>query len=248
MKNYRSNNGLSRLLILFAIYQLAIFPTYSQVRERFVTHSVQALAEVPVQFGVSYNVQLGRRISAGLQTGFLSAPNSSLILYTLEQLGTERSIILMIEDAFHSGFVLEGGINYHFGKNYGGVFIQNIDLEGKNTPRGLIESAMGVEIPENPRFPGRDRLLTLESRLLQAGLLFGRRVPIKNSRSEFRFELAASMNVDSRSSISSPNRDFAILNERVNSYLSEIYRDYAIIPSLSIIYTVRLGNLARPTE
>jgi hypothetical protein len=209
-------------------------------------HRIKALAEVPLQIGVGYDFQVTRRFSAGIQAGYLSDPNSSLILLTLEKLGTDKDIVLMIDDAFHSGLVLEGGVNYHFGNNYCGFFLQHVGLVGKDTPKDLVEGVMGVDLSSFPSFPGRrdrtDRTITLKSDLLQLGFLYGRRIPFRDKRSEINLEFGISKNISSQSSVSSSNRNLATLSRLVNNYLTPIYSDYVYVPSLTVAYVYKFGK------
>ena len=51
-------------------------------------HSIKALAEVPIQFGIGYEYHINKKFSVTAQGGVLSEPNSTFIIYVLEKVGT----------------------------------------------------------------------------------------------------------------------------------------------------------------
>ncbi|NQZ77422.1 MAG: hypothetical protein HRT61_15175, partial [Ekhidna sp.] len=75
-----------------------------------------------MQIGLQYEYLFSEKISAYLQVGILREPNSTIILNTVEALGTDQQIMELIESAFQSGLIFKEGINYNFGKSYAGLF------------------------------------------------------------------------------------------------------------------------------
>lgn len=229
-----------KLFPALILFFLSIPAAMAQVEER---HSVKVLAEVPIQFGLGYEYQLSRHFSGGVQFGHLSKPNSTIILNTIQAMGAGDDIVLMIDDAFESGWVLEEGLNYHFRKSYIGVFLQQIWLSGSSTPVEIVESVMGVDYSDYPRRRNRRSQdgveLLLKSSLLQFGFLYGRRFVLKDKKSEINLEFGFSKNISSSSEISSETRNLDALSQDVDDFLTTVYRDYGYLPSLTIAFVRR---------
>lgn len=203
-------------------------------------------AEVPLQFGIGYEGRLTNRFSFVLQTGVLTQPNSTLIVNTLEALGTDEQIVLMIDNAFDFGIVGEAGINCNFGKNYFGTFVQVIGLKAGDTPTELVEAYFEEDISTYParrrNIQTEEMTLSLKSTLYQAGLLYGRRFPLANKHFEIDAEFGVSANIGSQSKLSSNDRDLQALSAEVDDELQYYYSHYAFVPSL----TVALAYKFRP--
>ncbi|MGC4021153.1 MAG: hypothetical protein QM734_04030 [Cyclobacteriaceae bacterium] len=228
------------IFLLLIVSQVAV----GQITE-LPKHRFKVMAEIPVQFGLGYEWQYSKRFSSNFQVGVLTQPNSTIILNTLQALGTSQDVILMLQDAFKFGMVYKGTLNYNFKRNYVGGFFQVIDLTGKDTPTALVETAMGVSISSYPRYPGKNSAtptnLTLHSSLFQAGVLYGRRFLVKK-KSEIDLEFGISANVGSSSSVNSDVRDLSSLSKYANTYLASIYKSYAFVPSITIAYAVKIGK------
>lgn len=206
-----------------------IFPLFGLAQ----AHRIKLLAEIPVQFGIGYEGQVSNRFSISVQGGVLTDPNGDLIINVLEMFGTDPDIILIIEDAFQFGLVEELGVNYNFGKNYVGVFSQFVNLRGNGTTADPIENYFNTTI-----FPGNgsDSDLKLRSSLIQGGLLYGRRFPLRNKHFEIDVEFGFSANLWSKSKLSSERRDLTELSKQVDAELDYYYSNYGFVPSLSVIF------------
>lgn len=198
-------------------------------------HEVSALWEVPLQFGIGYRYHIIPQLSADVQGGVLTDPNSGIILTVLEGVGIDETTVSMIENAFKSGYVVKGRVNYHVGKFYFGAFVMNLHATGKDTPYEIIGEVMDVDMDSYPRRRNRttESTLTLNTNLLQAGISIGRDFILKKNMAIFT-ELSASMNIGSSSSLKSEERDFSQLSAEVDTYLADLYKTYAYIPTLSI--------------
>ncbi len=249
MKLRNNNSDLSRFLSLAGVrihsglLLFLLFPIHSLLAQG---SSVKLLAEVPVQFGMGYEGKLSRHFSISLQAGILTDPNSSLIVASLEALGTDKEITLMIDDAFKFGTVGELGIHYNFKRNYVGTFFQIIALRGGDTPSDLIESYFGEDLstypPKRNRTQTNEAYLTLKSTLYQAGVLYGRRFPLKNKHFEIDAEFGVSANIGSKSTLSSETLSLEALSEEVNDELKYYYSNYAFVPSLTVALVYKFSS------
>jgi hypothetical protein len=207
--------------------------------------SLKLKIQVPVQFGIGYEGRLSKRFSFQASAGLLTQPNSTLIINTLDALGTDPQVVMMIKDAFQFGFVGEGGLNYNFGKNYVGAFFQMIALHGGDAPTAIVEDYFNTDVSNYPARKGRsassEKYLHLKSTLYQAGLLYGRRFPLKNKRLEIDAEFGISANLGSQSKLSSDTRDLSALSKVANTELAGYYSDYAFVPSLTVCLVYKLG-------
>jgi hypothetical protein len=209
------------------------------------SHHLGILAEIPVMFGMSYEYKTSSPISLSLQAGFLTEPNTSVILYTMETLGINPDVVLMIEDAFQSGLVLDAGVRFNYRNHFAEIFLQHFFLVGKDTPKELVENALGVSFFRLPSFPVSGVLppadLTLRSQLTQPGILYGYRIGLPGN-SEIVLTAGISINIYSNSSLSSERWNLSSVNDNLNNYLKGIFTTYAYIPSISLIYQIPLSR------
>jgi hypothetical protein len=207
------------------------------VSNPFKRHRLKAIVEVPIQVGIGYELFLSRRLSVTTEIGVLTEPNSSIILSTLQTLGTAEDVVLMIKNAFQKGIVFKSAFQYNFGRNYIGAYLQSFSLFGNDTAYDLVEAALGVDLSSYPTRPGRANMqessLILRSNLKQAGVLYGRRVPLKNNQTELGFEISVSKNVASQSELESANRELGAVSQIADVYLNEIYSKYAYLPGVA---------------
>jgi hypothetical protein len=201
--------------------------------------------QVPVQFGLGYEGKISKHFSFQASAGALTPPNSTLIINTLDALGTDPQVVLMIKDAFQFGFVGESGVNYNFKKNYVGIFFQLIDLHGGDTPTSLVEGYFNTSITGYPAKKGRtaanEKFLHLKSTLYQGGILYGRRFPFKNEHWEIDAEAGISANLSSQSKLTSDERDLSALSKLADAELAGYYKDYAFVPSLAVFLVYKPG-------
>jgi hypothetical protein len=222
------------LLLLLAVSFPFILPAQK--------HSIKTLAEVPIQFGVGYEGFVSKRFSISAQAGVLSEPNSTLIIHILEKLGTTPEIIDIIEESFKFGLVGELGVNYNFGKNYVGTFGQFINLRGRGTAPDPIEEYFDENFSLFPLKPGSDpddRQVSVRSSLIQVGILYGRRFPLKNKQFEIDAEFGISKNVWSKNRLYSENRDLSGMDEEVDEKLDYYYSRYGYIPSITVAFVYK---------
>jgi hypothetical protein len=205
---------------------------------------IKLLFEAPVQVAVGLEASLTNRFSLSLQTGLLREPNSTFLMKSFEVFGADKEIILMIENAFKSGLVLEGGINYNFGKSYVGLFCQQINLRSGNSPASTYETQFNTDINELAVKPGRPVLvetnLVIQSNLSQLGVLYGRRFMLRNPKFEIDVEAGISKNVGSVTKVTSKNREVDTLSKEVNMELDNWYSGHAYIPSatVALVYNI----------
>jgi hypothetical protein len=226
---------MKTLNILFLIL-VVVMQGFPQSNRLFATF------ELPVQYSIGYNYQFSEKFSGNVQLGLLTEPNTSVILSTLEAFGTDESITLLIEDAFESGTVIELGANYHWSKSYGGLFFQRIIMSGDQTPIRQVELVTGRRINAFPRIGINTNTpeiyVLLESSISQMGVLYGRRFDL-TTHSELCAEIAISAHISSTTSVESDVRNIDTLSQQIDEILTETYRNYAYIPSLTVGYAFR---------
>lgn len=207
---------------------------------------IKLLFEAPVQVGVGLEASLTNRFSLSLQTGLLREPNSTLLMKSFEVFGADKEIILMIENAFKSGLVLEGGLNYNFGKSYVGLFYQQINLRSGNSPASAYETQFNTDINELAVKPGRPVLvetnLVIQSNLSQLGVLYGRRFMLRNPKYEIEVEFGISKNIGSVTKVTSRNREVDTLSKEVNMELDDWYSGHAYIPSVTVALVYNISR------
>lgn len=207
---------------------------------------VKLLVEAPVQFGVGFEASLTNRFSLSLQTGLLRDPHSTLMMKSFEAFGMDEEIIVMIENSFKHGVVLEAGLNYNFRKSYAGVFFQQINLRSGSSPASVYQSRFDTDINTLPVKPNStvqiETSLTIQSSLSQLGFMYGRRFLLKNPRFEIDVEAGISKNVGSVTKVTSKNREVGPLDNQVNQELDDYYSKYAFIPSLTVAFVYNISR------
>lgn len=220
------------------IVTLAVFNGFSQ-------SAFRASVEVPVQIGLGYEGFVSKRFSVLAHVGILTPPNSTLIIDMMDQLGVDAATVELISETFRFGWVGEVGVNYNFHKYYGGVFTQGILLQAGETPTTIVESYFNINVNDYPakrnRTAANEPTLTLKSQLIQAGILFGRRFGKPDKKFSWGLEASFSMNVASKSSLSSEYRLLESLSAELNKELDYYYSNYALVPSLCLFgaYTLK---------
>ena len=205
--------------------------------------SLKFITEFPLHFGIAYEGQVSKHFSVGTSIGVMASPNSDLIIAYLEFIGTDKQLVILLDDAFQLGIVGEVNVNYNFKRNYIGVFSQIIGVKAGDASAAAVEGYFGVNIEDQPLKSGgdpSDRKLQFKTRLYQAGLLYGHRFPLKNKRLEIDAEMGLSFNIGSKSTLYNENRDFTELNDKCNDALDEFYKAYDFIPSLSVMFVYKL--------
>ncbi len=209
-----------------------------EVSDQLPNHWVKVFAETPVQYGIGYELRAGKHWLISAQAGILSEPNSTMILWAMEEFGTDPIVVEVIESAFTSGTVLELDLGYSLGKrNYVATYVQGLLLTGEDTPSGAIGEALNEDLTSYPRRNNRpiaNETVTVKSNLIQLGLLYGHRFPLSKDKLELIVEFGISANISSSSELESDQRDYSTLNATFDTYLANVYQDYAFIPSLSI--------------
>ncbi len=227
----------------YLVYVIFLLGYELNAQERNDRHSIGIHWDLPTQIGGRYDFNFTNWLSGNIQVGILSEPNTSIILNTLEAFGTDQLTMDLIDNAFQFGFVMKEGVNIHFGKNYSGIYFQQIYLNGEDTPYDIVEVVLDEDLSQYPllnrRRSGNETSLILDSNLFQFGILFGRRFHLKEEKSFLFAEIGASLNIGSNSRLSSEVRDFTNLNSEIDDYLEGIYSDYAFIPSLTFGWAKR---------
>lgn len=225
-------------LILVFIFVALI--SYSQ------ENALKFKVQVPVQFGLGYEGKISKHFSFQASAGLLTKPNSTLIIDALDAFGTDPQVTLMIEDAFNLGFVGEGGLNYNFGRNYIGVFFQVINLHGGETPTAIVEDFFDTDVSDYPQRRNRsttnEKYLKIKSTLVQGGLLYGRRFPLKDKHWEIDAEFGISANLGSETKITSEEYDLTALSKVADAEIGGYYKDYAFVPSLSVALVYKFNK------
>lgn len=210
------------------------------------SHQLKILAETPVMYGLGYEYSISKRFSSIIQSGVLIEPNSSAILFVMNELGTDEIVIDLLENTFKLGLVIEAGVNYSWNNYYAGIFGQFIGLKANETPTNILEVVIYTELENYSNRNGtlsnsfqNENSITLKSSLFQAGFLFGRRINL-NNKLDLDIEIAFSKNWYSKSALNSSRRDFSSASVELDTYLKEIYKDYAYVPSInfSIAYKI----------
>jgi hypothetical protein len=210
-------------------------------------HALRVQAEVPFLFGFGYEFFISEKVAISAQTGWMNHANSLMMVNMMGSMGSDK-LELMVKRAYQSGTLHEGGINYHFGNNYVGIFGQSVTMNGA-VATAIVESNFNTDIGLMPVKPGRTdtepQVIDITSRLTQVGMLYGRILPLKNTNWQVRLEFAVSKNFGSSTRLYSPDRDLSSFAKDVDSQFDSWFSKYAYVPGLTVGLTRTLGKVVR---
>jgi hypothetical protein len=204
-------------------------------------------SQVPLQFTAGYGYRFSNRVSARVQAGFVTKPYSGFIVDAMEGFGLDKYLGRVIKKAFKSGTVLGIGPAYHFGKNYVGVYGQYLHLRGSGI---TLADALSVYFKKDftefdvtglPVFE-----FSMQSNMVNAGALFGRRFPLRNPRLSLNGEVSLSKIVASKNSFSSDRplvdqTSFAkYIYAEIDTEMQKAYWKHGFIPTLNLYLVYQL--------
>lgn len=209
--------------------------------------SILAGTQIPLQFTAGYAYRLNSQLSARIQAGIISKPYSGFIVDAMEAYGMDRYLGRVIRKSFQGGAVLGLGPNYHFGKNYVGVYAQYMRLNA-----GGITPADALSIHFEKDFSQFDLLslpaftFTMQSNLFNAGILAGRSFSLRNPRCAINAELGLSKVLASGNSFAS-NRNLvdqtrfaANLYRELDEEMRGAFWRHGLIPTLNLYFVYHL--------
>ncbi len=210
----------------------------------FAQQQLKIGTDIPLQYGFGYKYSPENGIGGGLKLGVLTEPHNSIILSIMESLGTKESVVEIVRDGFKAGLILDGSASWHRGKNYVGANVIFLNLSAGDAPIDIIDNYYGLDLagfwdPLSSIFGLNQMLINLNSNLIQFGVHYGRRIPLKD-KLELQIEIGFSKNIGSTNNFSSdfpyPQSTFDLIDED----LSAVYKKYVIIPTLGIYLVYNL--------
>ncbi|CAN5268000.1 hypothetical protein BH23BAC1_BH23BAC1_37350 [soil metagenome] len=185
------------------------------------------------------------RLGVQIQYGILTTPYEGIIRRIITYFEQDPNLTEIINDSFRYGTILGGGLNYHFGKNYVGGFGQYISLRGASTATAALSAYYGIDFSILEFLTGPIDL-NLQSNLYNLGVIFGKRIIIREPDIQLHLVLAVSKNVTSRNNFNSSrpnlddNRFVRNIYNRVDNELRDTYLAYVIIPSFNVYLVYNL--------
>lgn len=203
--------------------------------------------QIPVQFTAGYEHQFSSRMSARAQAGLITKPFSGFIVDAMKVFGMDEYLARVIKKSFKSGTVFSVGPNYHFGKNYAGVYGQYMHLRGGGvTPADALSVYFKKDFTEFdvtglPAFE-----FSMHSNIINAGALFGHRFDLHNPRFSINGEVGLSKIVASKNSFAS-NRTLIDqttvaqnLYKEIDTEMRDAYWKHGFIPTLNLYLVYHL--------
>jgi hypothetical protein len=237
------------LLLLTPCFKLLAQDTavYKAPDKTFSKSHVFIGSQIPVQFTAGYGYRFSDRMSARAQAGFITKPYSGFIVSAMKAFGMDKYLAQVIKKAFQSGAVYGVSPNYHFGRNYVGIYGQYMHLKG-----GGITPADALSVYLKKDFTQFDVLglpvfeFSMQSNMVNAGVLFGRQFRLHNPRLSINGEAGLSKIVTSKNSFSS-NRSlidrtaFAQkMYKEIDKEMQDAYWKYGFIPTINLYLVYHL--------
>lgn len=203
--------------------------------------------QIPLQFTAGVGYRFRNRLSARAQAGFITKPYSGFIVDAMKAFGMDKQLARVIKKAFQRGTVIGIGPNYHFGKNYVGVFGQYMHLKG-----GGITPADALSVYFKKDFTQFDVLglptfeFSMQSDMVNAGALFGHEFRLRNPTFSINGEVGLSKIMTSKNSFTS-NRPLVDqtffaqnLYKEIDQEMQDAYWKYGFIPTLNLYFVYHL--------
>jgi hypothetical protein len=180
-----------------------------------------------------------------MQYGIITTPYEGSIRRIITYFEEDPNLTEIINDSFRYGTILGGGLNFHFGKNYVGAFGQYVSLRGASTATAALSAYYGVEFSFLEILIGPIDL-NLQSNLYNAGVLFGRRIVLREPDIQLHLELAISKNFASRNNFNSnrprldDNSFVRNIYNNVDHELRDTFLAYVIVPTFNVYFVYNL--------
>ncbi len=203
--------------------------------------------QFPLQFTAGYSYRFSNRVSTRAQAGIITKPYSGFIVSAMEALGMDKYLARIIKKTFQSGAIYGVGPNYHLGKNYVGVYGQYLHLKG-----GGIKPADALSLYFKKDFTELDISglpvfeFSMQSNMVNAGVLFGRQFQLRNPRFAVNGEVGLSKIVASNNNFSS-NRSIVDripfiqnLYKEIDTEIQDAYWKYGFVPTINLYLVYHL--------
>lgn len=203
--------------------------------------AVKVGTAIPLNYHVGLDYQFHDKFSAGLNLGLLTYPYNLAIYSILGAFDIDDAIINTIGGAFNYGLIAQPEIRYHFKKNYFGILYSYYYLSAKETPIDAMQNYYGNNLQDRNTL--RNKEFSLGCQLHNAGLLYGRIIPLKNEKMQIRLELSLSKTFASSSKMST-ERSLSLtkINEQIQTELNSYFIQYAYLPSINVQWVYLLGK------
>jgi hypothetical protein len=203
--------------------------------------------QFPLQYSAGFNYHFTPALSARFQAGLVTKPYDRFILRMMEWYGLNHTLSRTIENSLQVGSMFSAGTNYHFGKNYAGIYGQFAHLKGQTSLAEVLETYLNRDIP----FLGINiPLLELSARsnLYNIGIVYGRRFVLPNPRFEIYTEAGIAKIISSGNRFSSSSDLLERLGvvqqlySNLDNDFRSAYRRYGYLPSVSVYLVYKFGN------
>ncbi len=210
-------------------------------------HSFFIGSQIPLQYSAGYAYRFSNYFSARVQFGVLTKPYDQFIRSSMEAFGMSKELGRVIAKSFRGGSILGAGANYHFSKNYAGLYGQYIHLRsGGVTPA----DALGIYFKRDfssfdpkglPNFE-----FSMQSNLFQLGALYGRQFYLPHPRWRIDAEISVAKVLGSTSTFASnrPAVDRTALAKSLYQALDrevgEAYQQHGWLPTINLYLVYQL--------
>lgn len=191
--------------------------------------------DIPLHYGLAYQYSPEYGIGGGLKLGILTEPHNSIILAIMEAFGTNEVIVDIIRDGFKLGFVMDGSVSWHWSKNYVGANLVFMNLSAGEAPLDVIDNYYDFNLQSlwGPVIGPTSTQINLNSNLMQLGVHYGRRIPLKD-KLELQLEFGLTKNIGSTNNFTSDFPYPQAIYNTMDEDLRDAYKKYAVIPTLGI--------------
>lgn len=224
-------------------------PFFAKTQSR----SIKVGLELPTQLSIGIEERFHEAYCVYGQIGLVTFPLDKATIGLMKIWNAPDNLLKVMEPAYRLGMVLNLGASYYFSRstrmNYCGPVIQWFRLANADIPEKPVNDYFEVDL-SGPDFPlgpipisMSKEPLTLKSNYLQLGMVIGQKINFyRQDRRELRIELAMNKNIYSRHTIESDYRYLGSFQKRFNNEFKDMYKKFAIFPSINIYYIYKFQN------
>lgn len=193
--------------------------------------------ELPLNYSIGFGYNYSEELQFSFRAGILTKPYDLLILEIIELTGTEESLVNTIRDAFNTGLMAKGGVNYRFPEFYTGVFYSFWRIHATDVPVDIINNYFQLNLPPDFIDPIE---YTLESDLHNLGILPGKTFPLSDNLI-LATEFSMAKSITSKNSISCKyDDDMVLASNLIHKKPDPVYKKYAYLPSINVFIRFNL--------
>ena len=191
--------------------------------------------DVPLYYSFGYEQKIFNHLSLNGKLGILTKPFDVAILNTLKVFDADELLVNTIGDAFSVGISFQPTLKWYLRKTYVGLSYSFLILRANDCPTDAIENYYGISILDR-----RFTTLNLQSKMHNAGVIFGRKFDFTDTRFSLNLEFSILKTFASKSYLrNDQDQTLETLSNTIDQELNQYYIEYGYLPSINILFVYK---------